>query len=150
MKSHRPNTGFRAAKHRWGLWNYGANLASSKVGALVMQSQAHIGRSQCTQGFCSPIYDNLETNIPHNLIQYCDFQFPPGTALLPKHDVVAAYLQAYAAPVHHLIRFNAQVLDIRPKYSCSAAVWTVTSQDLCTQKCTREEFDAVIVANGHH
>lgn len=42
--------------------------------------------------FASPIYDKLETNIPHSLMNYIGRPFPTGAALFPDHRVVRDYL----------------------------------------------------------
>jgi hypothetical protein len=53
-----------------------------------------------------PKYDDLETNIPHPLMQFSDQDFPEDILLFPKHDVVLAYLEKYAKIVRHLIHFS--------------------------------------------
>jgi cation diffusion facilitator CzcD-associated flavoprotein CzcO len=101
--------------------------------------------------FLSPIYDNLDTNIPQMLMKYSDQAFPDGTSLFPQHDVVLEYLERYADEVRHLIRFGLQVLDVYPiMESGSREKWSITTKNIETGEVTVSIFDAVIVANGHY
>jgi cation diffusion facilitator CzcD-associated flavoprotein CzcO len=103
--------------------------------------------------FISPVYDDLETNIPHPLMRYSDLAFPDGSVLYPRHDAVREYLERYADDVRHLIRFGTQVRDVHPvddddgEGGCR---WSVMARDLKTGEETTLMFDAVVVANGHY
>lgn len=56
----------------------------------------------------------LRTNIPKEIMTFCDFpfasvDFPLGqdpADSFPRHEVVLAYLQRFAKPVRHLIRVS--------------------------------------------
>jgi cation diffusion facilitator CzcD-associated flavoprotein CzcO len=72
----------------------------------------HINGDQREPVIITPVYDGLETNIPHPLMQFSDQDFPKGILLFPKHDVILAYLEKYAKNVWHLIHFSTQVVDI--------------------------------------
>lgn len=101
--------------------------------------------------FQSPVYDLLETNIPHTLMGYSDWKFPKGVSLFPSHQTVKQYLQGYAKKLLSLIVFHTQVLDVRLRDEKTANCgWKVLVQDLCTQVCSTYEFDAVVVASGHY
>lgn len=104
--------------------------------------------------FVSPIYDNLETNIPYSLMGYSDHPFSENTQLFPTHDTVLKYLEEYGKEVKHLIRFETQVLDVRLAAGESAEgqeQWIVKSKRLGMHQTEVEEtFDAVVVANGHY
>ncbi|OAA62091.1 Flavin monooxygenase-like protein [Cordyceps fumosorosea ARSEF 2679] len=99
----------------------------------------------------SPVYDHLETNIPHGLMSYTDLEFPPGTALFPEHPVVLAYIQEYGRDVEHLIAFETQVRDVRKTSADDGtAAWTVEARHLKTGAVSSKRYDAVVVASGHY
>jgi cation diffusion facilitator CzcD-associated flavoprotein CzcO len=101
--------------------------------------------------FLSPIYDNLDTNIPYTLMGYSDHPFPDGTSLFPRHEVVQEYLERYADEVRHLLRLGIQVLDVRPiTDNRSGDKWSVFTKNLRTGETSVSLYDAVIVANGHY
>ncbi|KAL8678491.1 MAG: hypothetical protein Q9186_005161 [Xanthomendoza sp. 1 TL-2023] len=96
----------------------------------------------------TPMYENLETNLPHMLMQFSDAPFPAGTQLFPSRQVVLQYLQEYANDIMPLIRFDHEVVDVRPKSSKQMTGWEVTVEDVKRLKKV-ESFDAVAVASGH-
>lgn len=101
--------------------------------------------------FQSPVYDLLETNIPHTLMSYSDWKFPSGTSLFPSHQTVKEYLQGYAKDVLSSIVFHTQVFDVRlVNKSADNKGWKVSVQDLRTKEHSTHDFDAVVVANGHY
>ncbi|ORY04520.1 FAD/NAD(P)-binding domain-containing protein [Basidiobolus meristosporus CBS 931.73] len=93
------------------------------------------------------IYESLQTNIPIPVMAFKDFPFPEGTPLFPAHSVVSQYLRDFAEQQGILpsIKFNTEVLDV----SWSEDKWTCvyTQQD---GNKNVEDFDAVIVCNGHY
>ncbi|KAJ8128092.1 hypothetical protein O1611_g5547 [Lasiodiplodia mahajangana] len=94
----------------------------------------------------TPVYDELESNIPKALMQYSGLPFPDEEQLLPDHSAVLRYLQQYAQDVEDLVTYNTQVLRVVPE---GASQWAVTAQDLASQKSSTRLYDAVVVANGH-
>lgn len=101
--------------------------------------------------FQSPVYDLLETNIPHTLMGYSDWKFPKGTSLFPSHQAVKQYLQSYAKDLLSSIVFHTQVIDVRLRDEQTAnSGWKVSVQDLRTQLRSTHEFDAIVVASGHY
>ena len=101
--------------------------------------------------FQSPVYDFLETNIPHTLMGYSDWKFPKGTSLFPSHQAVKQYLQGYAKELLSSIVFHTQVVDVRLQDDQTAnSGWKVSVQDLRTQQPSTHDFDAVVVASGHY
>jgi cation diffusion facilitator CzcD-associated flavoprotein CzcO len=110
-----------------------------------------VGRDERRLDFLSPIYDNLDTNIPQMLMKYSDQAFPEGTSLFPQHDVVLEYLESYADEVRDLIRFGTQVLEVRPiTQNGNSGKWSVSTKNIKTGEKSESIFDAVIVANGHY
>ena len=99
--------------------------------------------------FPTPMYRDLETNIPSSIMQYSDQPFPAGLQLFPSRDSVTDYLDAYAKEVHHLIQFSTQIIDVRLKGGSNQDCWMVRYRDLLNKNTDKTEFDAVLVANGH-
>lgn len=84
------------------------------------------------------------------MMQFIDMPFPPGTSLFPPHEVVKQYLHKYAEELRPLIRFQSLILNVQLKTQHPHAEWIVTWRDLKTTETLSAQFDAVIVANGHH
>lgn len=104
------------------------------------------GRTQ----FLSPMYDDLDTNIPHTLMNYSGCPFPPGTPLFPRHESVQAYLEEYAKDIRYLIHFGRQVIVIQADFVDGQDKWLVKTKGLQSDNVQEQFFDAVIVANGHY
>ena len=100
--------------------------------------------------FVSPVYDFLETNIPHVLMNYSDQAFPSGSSLFPPHRAVLQYLQRYAEELKPCTSFSTQVLGVRKVKSGGQRCWEVETKDLKTHAVQKQEFDAVAVASGHY
>ena len=98
----------------------------------------------------SPIYDLLETNIPHSLMRYSDKEFPQGSSLFPRHSVVLQYLKDYAQEIIPHISFQTQVLNIEKPTKDRSQPWSVEVLDLKANKVIKDEYDAVVVASGHY
>ncbi|KAI8197444.1 Thiol-specific monooxygenase [Colletotrichum sp. SAR 10_65] len=65
--------------------------------------------------FVSPVYDFLETNIPHTLMNYSDKKFPSTASLFPPHQTVKKYLEDYAEELKPIISLSTQVLGLKKK-----------------------------------
>jgi cation diffusion facilitator CzcD-associated flavoprotein CzcO len=91
----------------------------------------------------SPLYDSLSTNLPHPIMAYSDYPFPPSTPLYPPARVVLRYLESYAARfnLHQLIEFNTTV---------QSAQWVSPTWRVHTSAGETVDFDFLIVANGHY
>lgn len=100
--------------------------------------------------FLSPMYSNLETNIPRGLMGFQDLDWPAESQLFPTHETVLKYIDDYSADVQELVRYCTQVIDISPmEPNVASSPWRVTTRNLLTNGDTSEVYDAVIVANGH-
>ncbi|KAL0959322.1 hypothetical protein HGRIS_014583 [Hohenbuehelia grisea] len=93
----------------------------------------------------TPLYDSLTTNLPHPVMAYTCFPFPPSTPMYPKAEVVRTYLKAFASHFNLLpfIRFKTLVEDVRRNDDNTR--WLVKLSDRIIR-----EFDLVIVSNGHY
>lgn len=96
----------------------------------------------------SSAYKTLHINTAKHLTSFDDFEFNEDVPPFPNHRDMARYLSDYAD--HHnirqFIRFNTQVVDIRPAsgYTAQAPSWIVE-----TAAGETLTFDTVIVATGH-
>lgn len=98
----------------------------------------------------SPLYDGLETNIPHPLMGFSDLDWTDDCQLFPQHGRVQAYLEEYAKDVQHLIEFETQVVTVQPTFD---EKWTVKTRKLTPEGEGSEQvqtFDAVVAASGHY
>jgi len=110
--------------------------------------------------FPSPMYDELNTNIPHTLMQFSDQAFPEDCEIYPTRQIVQDYLVEYARNVRHLIKFATQVIDVSliTAENEQAALtgktitekWRVKTRNLLTNCTTSAVYDAVVVASGHY
>ncbi|TFK49098.1 FAD/NAD(P)-binding domain-containing protein [Heliocybe sulcata] len=97
----------------------------------------------------TPLYDSLTTNLPHPIMCYECFLFPPSTPLFPHAAAVQKYLEDFVAHFNlgPDIRLDTSVDDV--KWDKSKSKWIVrTSTPGSEPEVT--EFDSVIVGNGHY
>ena len=92
----------------------------------------------------TPLYDSLMTNLPHPVMAYTSFAFPPSTPLFPPASTVQTYLESYVAnfDLTHLIRFGTRVQHAQ--WESALSKWIVRLSTGISQN-----FDFIIVANGH-
>ncbi|KAH8734764.1 hypothetical protein BGZ61DRAFT_412369 [Ilyonectria robusta] len=138
-----------------GVWNY--TPLAREQGFTVPRTQPSSLPDQVIRPkdsddveFMSPIYDLLETNIPHSLMCFSDTEFPKGSPLFPRHSAVLQYLKGYAEELTPYISYRTQVLNIEKPASQPNGPWQVEVLDLKANQTTKSEFDAVIVASGHY
>ncbi|KAI0720723.1 FAD/NAD(P)-binding domain-containing protein [Cerioporus squamosus] len=112
-----------SSQYQEGLWTATAFEARDNVGGIWLPAPA-VGDPPLT-----PLYDSLTTNLPHPVMAYTSFPFPPETALYPP---------AATTPVLSVTR------DV------DAGKWTVTVRSPDTHSEEIQAFDFVIVANGHY
>ncbi|KAF8962628.1 hypothetical protein BDZ97DRAFT_2021939 [Flammula alnicola] len=127
-------------QYKAGLWIPTAFEARENVGGVWLPSPPdHIHPPP------TPLYDSLTTNLPHPIMAFSSFAFPPSTPLFPKAAVVQTYLEAFAAHfhLHPHIHLNTRVQGVR--WDEITAKWVVT-----TTSSNHHEFDMLIICNGHH
>ena len=92
----------------------------------------------------SSAYRSLHINTSRERMQFRDFPMPADYPDYPKHDLIARYFESYAAEfdLYRHIRFETQVERAEPR---AEGGFRLTLAD-----GSAEEFDALIVANGHH
>ncbi|KAG6885417.1 hypothetical protein C0993_001933 [Termitomyces sp. T159_Od127] len=91
----------------------------------------------------SAIYDSLTTNIPHPVMAYTSYPFPPSTALFPGAKVVLKYLNDYAD--HFDLRSHIQFNTTIKTVVRAGSRWEVT-----TSTNTILPFDFVMLCGGHY
>lgn len=94
------------------------------------------------------MYEELETNIPHFLMQFSDSPGLSQHQLCPSREETLQYLREYANDVKHLIKFHTQVTDVLPRNDGQES-WSVQYRDLVSNKATEGTYDAIVVASGH-
>ena len=104
-------------------------------------------RKQAT--FISPMYDRLETNIPHTLMAYSDDPSIANNQLFPSREAVLRYLETYGEDVRHLVQFETQVISVHRSADIKDA-WHLTVRDLSSNRTSSKTYDAVVVASGHY
>jgi dimethylaniline monooxygenase (N-oxide forming) len=92
----------------------------------------------------SSAYRSLFINTSRRMMQYATYPMPADYPDYPHHEQIAAYFDAY---VDHFgfrnrIRFNTEVERVEP---AGDGRWEVSTDD-----GSRDVYDAVFVANGHH
>jgi len=147
-------------------WIFSAALASSRprvcvvgcgagglVAARVLRSVAHhlvvYERELSLGGVWRPesavLYSGLTTNLPRQIMGFRDVAFEGERSFVSAADV-AHYLRKYAA--HHkledCIRFGCEVKAVERVQEDGRSIWRVHAGETC------EEYDAVVVANGHY
>ena len=101
--------------------------------------------------FTSPMYEHLETNIPHFLMKYSDDSSLEVDQLFPSRQSVTGYLERYGQDIKHLVHFQTQVRDVRPRGPEHQSGWLVQTRNLLDPRRDSEGgYDAVVVANGHY
>jgi hypothetical protein len=131
---------------------------STKAAALALKTEEILGLGPATEAteashaVQSSIYANLRTNLPKQVMQFPDDNFPDELPSFLDHWSVQRYLLAYAQR-HDLmrsIRLETRVQAVEP---LSADVWSRYRVRVMTNEVKRSyslEFDAVCVCNGHY
>ncbi|KAL9596058.1 MAG: hypothetical protein Q9219_006044 [cf. Caloplaca sp. 3 TL-2023] len=97
--------------------------------------------------FNTPMYEDLESNLPLTVMQFSDAPFPEKTQLFAKQDTVLEYIRDYADDLRSLIKLEHCVEDVRQ----ADRGWEVSVRAKGdNSQASKEHFDAVAVAvNGH-
>lgn len=137
-----------------GVWNYTPSLIEK---VPVPQTNPRIPLEKPTWPkdfpapiFSNPMYERLNTNIPKNLMQFSDLDFPSESLLYPTRQDVQQYLIKYSQDIRHLIKFSTQVEDVSLTRVNDQDHWTLISKSTITEEKSYNEYDAIIVANGNH
>lgn len=133
-----------------GLWYYSGD--KSKVLPKVPSIDPHGTEELLPDGgyenrFLSAMYNHLETNLIDRMMEYKDVPFEPRSLSFISRSEVHDYLLKYAKTIPQGVnyRLSTNVLDVFKKDN----IWTVKSESVLGIENADEEYDAVIVANGH-
>ncbi len=96
------------------------------------------------------MYENLETNIPHFLMQFSDQPSLTENQLFPSRDATLQYLKAYGDDVRHLLKFQTQLIEVLPVTNDGNDSWQVRYRSLNSRMIHEATYDAVVVASGHY
>ena len=99
--------------------------------------------------FPTPVYDELNTNVTRDLIQFSAQKFREDLTIFPSRQDIEEYLISYADKFRHLIKFSTQVKGIRLRRAGGKDQWDVETSSTVTGESTTKTFDAVVVASGH-
>jgi cation diffusion facilitator CzcD-associated flavoprotein CzcO len=102
-----------------------------------------------TLSFVSPMYEKLETNIPRGLMGFKGLDWPKDSQLFPTHETVLEYIDNYGKDVQNLVQYRTQVVNVEPASDATNSSWRIKVRNLKSNEDHEEEFDALIVANGH-
>ena len=87
-----------------------------------------------------PMYDDLYTNIPGELMSFSNSLLP---GLFPSRREVLRYLTTTFSDLRGLVKFGTEVIEVRKD-----GKWRV--RYIKDDKEGVDEFDKIVVANGHH
>lgn len=99
--------------------------------------------------FPSPMYEGLETNIPHFLMRFSDSPSLEQNQLCPSKEATLQYLREYADDVKHMVKFHTQVTEVLQRATDEKDNWLVKYRDLTCNKAAEGIYDAIVVASGH-
>ena len=135
-----------------GVWNYSPGSFKTNPRTVAPQlkpsgsAEQPVWRADDEYTIISPLYDRLEANSMKEMMQFPDKPFPADEKLYPPHASIRKYVQEYADDVKHMVKLETQVLDVRK----SAGKWNVVTRNLRTGTMATDNYDAVVVANGHY
>ncbi|XP_075229097.1 uncharacterized protein LOC142328861 [Lycorma delicatula] len=95
------------------------------------------------------MYKNLRTNLPKEIMGFPDFPIPERDESYIPAEAILKFLNDYADhfDLRKYIKFNHKVQFVSPEQD---GKWKVEALNLETNEKTVEEFDAVMVCNGHY
>ncbi|XP_031627749.1 senecionine N-oxygenase-like [Contarinia nasturtii] len=96
----------------------------------------------------TPMYRDLRTNIPYQLIEFPGYEYPEETQGYPSHTEILKYLNSYASDFNltEHIKFHHLVDKI---VSIKNNKWKITVKNMTNKKRTETKiFDAVFVCTG--
>ncbi|EMD35458.1 hypothetical protein CERSUDRAFT_106812 [Gelatoporia subvermispora B] len=126
-------------QYKQGLWKPTAFEARDNIGGIWLPAPPTDSPPQ------TPLYDSLTTNLPHPIMAYPSFSFPPSTFLFPPAAVVQTYLEDYASHFDLMRHIYLQTSVVEVNWDATSSKWNVSTSNGDTSA-----FDLIIVANGHY
>ncbi|XP_039603315.1 flavin-containing monooxygenase FMO GS-OX-like 4 [Polypterus senegalus] len=127
---------------------------TKRVGGTWVYEE-RVGRDEDDLPVYSSMYRDLRTNIPKEVMAFPDFPFDKHLPSFVHHTEVRKYLNQYCDHfgIREHIKFHRLVESVRPVFSESrqgGLTWDVTTSDATGKgHKTTNQFDAVMVCNGH-
>lgn len=123
---------------------------SDKIGGTWVYTDK-VGKNEFGIDTHSGMYKELTTNLPIELMCYPNEPFPENENSFVSSKVVLSYFESFADKysLRHRIKFQHQVIRVRPLSYDLREGWEVIVRDLLTDKYEQYVFDAVLVCNGH-
>lgn len=128
-----------------GLWHFTPIPSKAEAVANGSKSSAMDIVTRDLPKFNTPMYEDLESNLPLTVMQFSDKPFPE-TQLFAKQETVLKYIRAYAEEIRLLIELEHRVEHVRKLNEG----WEISVRANGESAARKERFDAVVVAvNGH-
>ena len=136
-----------------GLWTYTGNkdLVRAQVPSTTNENSGEIlsaNARTAEERFVSPMYENMETNIPKDIMQFRDFPMPEEYEPFPTRGEIADYVRSYArtVPPNVNLFYNKNVVSLTKKDN----EWELIYQDLNNRDNEiKRKYDDVVLAQGH-
>lgn len=136
-----------------GLWNYKPvkKYVTPKIPSPTNENSGEIISEETNnidERIVTPMYENLETNIPKDMMAFRGLPFPDSCELFPTRDEVAQYVRGYAATIPKgLVNFvyRANVVSAKKVGQDWEVTWEILGKD---DKVTKH-YDDLILAQGH-
>lgn len=123
---------------------------NDKIGGTWVYTDK-VGKNEFGIDIHSSMYKDLTTNLPIELMCYPNEPFPKNEASFVSSDVVLSYYESFAAKyqLHVHIKFQHQVIQVRPLSKDSLEGWEVIVRNVPVNKFETYVFDAILVCTGH-
>ncbi|KAF6014824.1 hypothetical protein HII12_001241 [Brettanomyces bruxellensis] len=136
-----------------GLWTYTGNkdLVRAQVPSTTNENSGEILSASARtseERFVSPMYENMETNIPKDIMQFRDFPMPEEYESFPTRGEIADYIRSYARtiPSNVNLLYNKNIISLTKKDN----EWELVYQDLNDRDNEiARKYDDVVLAQGH-
>ena len=97
--------------------------ASSSIGGIWLYNKDKTGVKH------TPMYKNLRTNLPKQLMTFRDLSYNKDVPTFLTHGHVMDYLENYSEKfsLSNLIQFDTPVISVKPVESTDSVKWNVTT-----------------------
>ena len=133
-----------------GVWTFSSKDVNPDVGVPQTNPNGPLDKPISPNVFLTPMYEELETNIPHDLMKYSTAPFSQACQLFPARETVLHYLREYGEDIRELVHFKTQVVNVQLRQEPPNNAWDVETKCLDSNKTITQTYDAVVVANGHY
>lgn len=120
---------------------------SDKLGGTWVYSE-NIGKDKHGLDVHSSMYEDLETNLPIELMCYPNEPYPKSKHSFVSSDVVLSYYESFADKynLRDYIKFENHVVRVKPLADNS---WEVIVKALQSEAYETYNFDAILICSGH-